>query len=279
MGRTGRMGRTVRKAARLRARSRLHGERGVALVIAMAALLLMSAVTAGLVFIASSDGAVASNYRNSVEAVYAADGVAERVLAELAASSDWDALLGGFVSSSFVDGPPAGVRTLRDGGTVDLTQVLSVANCEAENICSGADLPGNPAADQSGSADQPGWRLFAHGPLDAVMPTIDSPFYVLVLLAPGPSEGDAGASTGSPGEEPPREPVISLRAEAFGLRDTHRAIELTVVRSAAFEDGQDEHHGPGGYDGQDAPDGQDGRQVRQRRVIGPVRVLSWREIY
>jgi hypothetical protein len=232
----------------------LRTERGVALVMAMAALLLMSAVTAGLVLITSFERAIAANYRNSVEALYAADAIAERVLAELATISEWDTLLTGVRSSSFIDGSPAGVRRLPDGGTVDLTQAVMFANCGKPITCSATDIAGNATGDRPWGPDNPVWKLFAYGPFAAIMPTVDSPFYVLVMIAGDPSERDGdpsrnGTVAGGPGTE-----IISLRAEAFGLRDAHKVIELTVGRALR----------------QDEQGGQDG--------VGPVRVLSWRDL-
>ena len=42
--------------------------------------------------------------------------------------ADWNQLLNGSVQSVFTDGSPGGERTLRDGSTIDLSQVLNTAN-------------------------------------------------------------------------------------------------------------------------------------------------------
>jgi hypothetical protein len=232
----------------------LRAERGVALVIAMSALLLMSAATAGLVLLASLESAIAASYRNAVEALYAADAIAERVIAELATISEWDTLRTGPVRSSFIDGSPTGMRRLPDGGTIDLTQAVMFANCGKPVTCSAADLAGNATGDRPWGSDNPVWNLFAYGPLDAVLPTIDSSFYVLVMVAGDPAGRDGDPARNSPAEGGSVIEIISLRAEAFGFRDAHKVIELTVGRVRR----------------QGGPDGQES--------VGPVRVLSWREI-
>jgi hypothetical protein len=228
----------------------IHTERGVALIAAMAAVLLMSVVTAGLVLITSSERGIAASYRNSVEALYAAEAIAERVVGELQAVSDWQPLLDGLVTSSFVDGPPTGTRRLRNGGTLDLTQVLGDAN------------------NNRPSSDKLAWHLFAYGPLDGVLPGMDSPFYVLVMIAAGPAVGvnDPAASSD---ERAPGSGLVLLRSEAFGLREAHRVIQLAVMRSRSSEDGRD------GQDEQQAGDGQGGWE---RRGVSSVRVVSWREV-
>ena len=83
--------------------------------------------------------------------------------------------------------------------------------------------------------------------------TINSPYYVVVFVADDPSEtdGDPLHDSASPN---PGAGVVALRAEAFGLRGSHKVFECTVAREDAA-----------------APTG-----------LAPgaagVRVLSWREV-
>jgi hypothetical protein len=175
----------------------LHREDGVALVVAMMALLLMSALGAALILTTSSETMIAGNFRNGSEALYAADAIVERVVDDLLTVSDWNGLLSESVRSALVDGPPGGTRRLADGSTIDLAEVASP--------------PSNPM-----------WRLYAYGPLSDMISTgtIDSPFYV-VLMVSGPE--NAGAD------------VLALRAEAFGPRGAHKTIEVTLTRTGSQE--------------------------------------------
>ena len=49
---------------------------------------------------------------------------------------DWNTVLAGAVQSAFIDGAPFGRRTLADGSTIDLGQILTMANCGKAAICS-----------------------------------------------------------------------------------------------------------------------------------------------
>src|SRR5436190_17850665 len=72
-------------------------DRGAALVVALLAMLVMMAMGLMLVLNTTTEVLIADRYRTSVEAFYAADGMAERAADDLAR---------GLPMSSFVDGPP-----------------------------------------------------------------------------------------------------------------------------------------------------------------------------
>src|SRR5713101_5984999 len=61
----------------------IRREHGVALLIAMMAMLLMTALGAALVLTTSSEAIIAGNFRNSREGLYAAEAVLERSLDDL----------------------------------------------------------------------------------------------------------------------------------------------------------------------------------------------------
>jgi hypothetical protein len=212
---------------------RSHREDGVAMVIAMMALLLMTALGVALLLTTSSETMIASNYRSGSEALYAADAIVERAMDELLTVTDWNQLLAGSVKSAFVDGPPNGIRTFAGGSTIDLETAVDMANCGKPFACSAADLTGNTTGNRPWFANNPVWRLFAYGPLAELIPgrTINSPFYVVLMVADDPSEDDGlplqdGQLAGNRGRG-----VIALRAEAFGPRGAHKTIEVTVART------------------------------------------------
>ena len=82
------------------------------MVIAMMAMLLMSALGIALVLTTSSETMIAGNFSNSSEALYAADAAVERSMEDILTVPDWNKLLDGSAQSAFVDGPPSGDRTL-----------------------------------------------------------------------------------------------------------------------------------------------------------------------
>ena len=247
----------------------VRGEHGIALVVAMMAMLLMSALGAALVLTTSSEAIVAANFRNSGEGLYAADAALERIVGDLLTVPDWDPLLNGTVQSAFIDGPPGGSRTLSDGSTLDLTRVRAMANCRKITPCTDSEMD-MVTQERPWGRNNPRWQLFAHGHLGDLMPTasVSSPYYVVVMVGDDASELDsdptrdgitpcAGAvAVKGPGEPQawscnPGTGVLAARAEAFGPGGTHKVIEMTLARTAI-----DYNNGSG---------------------QGGIRILSWRE--
>jgi hypothetical protein len=217
-------------------------EDGVALLIAMIAMLLMTALGAALILASSSETVVAGHFRDNLEARYAAGAMIERGMDDVSPVEDWSPLIEGLQHSSWIDGPPAGPRPLPDGSTLDLSQTLNLANCQKSTACSQADLA-LVTADRPWGANNPRWALYAYGPLRNLLPSpsvITSACYVLLLVGNGPS------ST-----------LLAMRAEAFGPRGAHAIVEVTLGRASRLGDGRDYNDDPG---------------------QGAVKILSWREV-
>ena len=260
----------------------LHREDGVALVIAMMALLLMTALGVALILTTSSETMIANNYRSSSEALYAADAIVERAMDDLLTVSDWNGLLAGSVQSAFVDGAPSGMRSLPDGSTIDLSEAVNVANCGHAAACSASELAGNATGDRPWAANNPVWHLYAYGPLNDMIPTktINSPFYVVLMVADDPAENDGNpALDGGPpiapvgGPLPAKNPganLLALRAEAFGPRGAHKTIEVSVGRTNTLELER-------GYTGQRGQDEQN-RRARKAAVQTPGRALTMQQL-
>jgi len=241
----------------------LHRENGVAMVVAMMALLLMTSLGVALILTTSSETMIANNYRNGSEGLYAAEAIVERAMDDLLTVANWNPLLNGSVRSAFVDGPPSGARTLPHGSTIDLTEVVNMANCGKTSACSSSDLTGNATGDRPWGANNPVWQLYAYGPLADMLPTntINSPFYIVLMVADDPSENDGlalqdGFLDGNPGSG-----VLALRAEAFGPRGAHKTIEVTLSRTDTTELER-------GYTGQRGQDEQN-RRVRKAPAQSP----------
>jgi len=213
---------------------RATDERGVALVLAMMAVLLLSALGLALAAATATELMIAANYRTGQEAFYAADAAAERALSELPAVASWDPLFDGSLQSTFVDGPPSGARTLADGSTIDLAQVTNVSNCGKKTACTAADLTANLTGDRPWGANNPVWRLYAYGRLAGVAPGVagSSIFYVVVFVGDDSAETDGDPlRDGSDPTVNPGSGAVALRAEAFGPRGAHRVVELTATRT------------------------------------------------
>jgi hypothetical protein len=208
----------------------------MALLVAMMAMLLMTALGAALVLTTGSEVIIAGNFRNSREGLYAAEAVLERSLDELLTMAGWNPVLDGSLQSAFVDGAPGGSRTLSDGSAIDLGQAINMANCRKVTACSSTDLDG-VTFDRPWGANNPRWRLYAYGRLNDMMPTgtINSPYYVIVMMGDDPSENDNNPLQDGVGPANPGAGVLAMRAEAFGPRGAHTVIELTVARIDAAE--------------------------------------------
>jgi hypothetical protein len=245
----------------------MRRENGIALIVAMLAMLLMTALGMALVMTTSSETMITNNFRNSHEGFYAADAVVERAMDDLLTVPDWNSLLSGTTQSAFIDGAPSGARTLPDGSTLDLTQAINMANCQKVTTCSNADL--NELTDERPwGANNPRWQLYAYGPLSEMLPsdTINSSWYVVVMVADDPGENDGNPAQDGVAGDNPGMGVLAMRAEAFGPRGAHQMIELTVARTDTTELER-------GYTGQRGQDEQN-RRARKAAVQTPGKSLQ-----
>jgi Tfp pilus assembly protein PilX len=262
-----------RRPARTHARARQlrGGERGVALVIALLALLLMTAMGMALMLVSQTETIIGANYRDGVEGAYVADAGIERVMQDVLSIPDWNAILTSAdgvragVTSGFVDGTIT--PTLPDGRTLDLAAATNMINCNKTTTCSDADMDANDGERQWG-VNNPRYRLFAWGPVNDLnpTPTLNSPFYVAVWIADDGAETDGdpsidGAAAVAPYTSNRGAGVLSLRAEAFGPSGAHRVIEATIGRTDSTELER-------GYTGQRGQDEQN-RRARKASVQNP----------
>ena len=179
----------------------------------------------------SSETIIAGNFLTSIDASYAAEAAAERAIAELSGAADWNGVLAGSTRSMFVDGPAGGSRTMADGSTLDLDELVNTANCRKASLCTSAEMDA-VTAERPWGPDNPRWQLYSYGPLRDTAPdgAVASSCYVVVLAADDPAENDGnplqdGAETGNPGAG-----VIALRAEARGPHGVRKVVELTIAR-------------------------------------------------
>jgi hypothetical protein len=203
-----------------------HDERGVALLLVILMLLVVSAMAAGMALDATTEIGITANHRDAVAALYAADAVMTRALADLAVANAND-VLAGTARSTFIDGAPAGIRHLADGSTIDLTQVCNRATCGKPTGCSPLDITAL-TDDRPWGVNNPIWRLYAYGPVGDLADGLLSPYYVVVMVADDPSEND-----GDPLHDgvPPLNPgagLLEVRAVAFGPGGARQAVDATV---------------------------------------------------
>jgi Tfp pilus assembly protein PilX len=256
--------------------ARAASERGVALVIALLAMVLMTALGMALMLVSETETLIGANYRDSVEASYVADAGIERVMQDVLSIPDWNAILTSpdnvraGVTSGFIDATVT--PTLADGRTINLVTATNMINCNKTTACSDADMDANDG-ERQWSKNNPRFRLFAWGPVNDLNPTatLNSPFYVAVWIADDGAENDDNPSLdGGPVsaawqadgmDKNGGSGVLTLRAEAFGPSGAHRVIETTIARTDSTELER-------GYTGQRGQDEQN-RRARKASVQNP----------
>jgi PilX N-terminal len=208
-------------------------ERGLALVVVLMTMVMLSALGVALVLATTAETRIAANFRVAEQTLYAAEAAAEHAIDALALVPDWSALLGGGVLSSFVDGSPSGTRQLDDGTVIELTEAVNYANCQKASACSTSDMDA-VTEDRPWGPNNPRWSLFAFGRLRTLLPPGAAPVpqYVVVMTGDDPGEVDndplRDGAAGTPGAG-----VVALRAEAFGPGGAHKVVELAVARGSS----------------------------------------------
>jgi hypothetical protein len=190
-------------------------DRGSAIVIALLTTVLLTALGLGLVMLSTTEGAIAANYRQGGEALYAADAGVERVMQDVLLVPRWNDVLNGSLLSAFVD--DTRTPTLPFGGSLDLNAMTLELQTQAN-------------ATNPWGANNPVWRLFAYGPLSDIggAAVTKSSMYLAVWVSDDPAEIDGDPSADTNG-------VIAVLAEAIGPDGSIRTIEATVAKTNANE--------------------------------------------
>jgi hypothetical protein len=196
-------------------RTRPDSERGSALIIALVATVLLTSLGLGLVMLSDTETAISNNFRAGNETLYAADAAVERVVQDLLLVPRWNDALTGAIRSSFVDGSLT--PTAPFGGVLNLTAMT-------------AELQASSDATSPWGANNPQWRLFAYGPLSAMLGdgSILSSTYVAVWVSDDPSETDGNPSADGNG-------AVTVLAQALGPHGTQRAVEVTMAKTDSTE--------------------------------------------
>jgi hypothetical protein len=187
----------------------MRNEDGSALILALMAAALLALLGAGLVLVGSTEGAIAANFRASLEAQYAADAAAERAVQDLLRVNDWTDVLSGAAPSTFTDGTL--MPTLPSGLPLDLMAMTTGFQRESDLIA-------------SWGSNNPQWRLFSYGPLAGITGagTVQSA-YLLAWVADDPAETDGNPFVDTNGR-------VTLMARSVGLFQTSRLVEVTLAR-------------------------------------------------
>lgn len=207
----------------------MRADRGVALILAVLATSFLSAIGLGVALMTILDRLATGNLRGATAMRYAADGALELAAREVGSVDDWNLVLGGVVRSAFVDGGADGVRAIPGGGTVDLTALTNGLNCGKASACTSGQM-NQSTRERPWGENNARWRLFAHGPWATrgafVRPV---PCYVAVWVADDGRETD-GDPLSDAGEGARGHGVLRIRAEAFGVMGSRKALEAELAR-------------------------------------------------
>jgi hypothetical protein len=181
---------------------------------------MLASIGLALAVVADTERTIAAASRTRSEIAYAAEAGAERALedVEVDGADRWTDFLSGVAKSTFTD---TSLTPLTNwGARLDLT-ALTV------NRQTTSDAAAGPRA------NRPQWRLFAYGPLSALLDGIGAevPAYLVVWIADDPSEMDNDPSSDANGE-------VMLVAEALGPGGANQAIEVAVARAAGDGDSE-----------------------------------------
>lgn len=209
-----------------------RSDRGIALVVVLLVMVLLSALGLSLTLVTSTEERVAHSYLNGSETFYAADAAFELAVQELAPLPDWSRVLDGSVTSSFVD-RQVSLRPWPDGVVRTSSEATALVTC-GRLMCTDADMDARTRGRPWGP-NNPRWRLFAYGPLRAMSASgaVDSPAYVAVWVGDDSSENDDNALVdGDESQGPnPGRGVLTLLVHAYGTAAL-RKLEATVVKTA-----------------------------------------------
>lgn len=180
-------------------------DRGMVLIVVLVTIALLAALGAALTVATTTEVAIAANYREATETLYAAEAGVAFVMQEVAAVADWTGVAAGSGQSAFVDGSPAGTRVV-GSSLVDLTDATDTLNAIA---------PAGPGA-------VPPWVLHAFGPLQDLLPPSAgrAPAYVAVWIANHASSADESMRG-----------ALSIFGQAYGPRGSRRAVEVIVEKA------------------------------------------------
>jgi hypothetical protein len=201
-------------------------------LIALMAILTVSALGAALTLGSLSEALISGNFRRSGEALQAASAALDRTTLELEAIADWDAVLGGAITSRHSRG--SGAPHQVGGRLVDPGQIVSLLNCFRLTDCSPADLVRTtrvrPWADNN-----PHWRVFSQGPLPGLGLGAE-PMLAVVLVADDPAENDGDPLRDGDPPDNPGAGRLQVRVQVFGPGGSRGDVDATIERRPSSSD-------------------------------------------
>jgi hypothetical protein len=216
----------------------LKHQGGVALVMVLLTIGVLSATALGLVLFSTITRLTGVNYDESIVLANASESALELAACELAIVTDWDRVLLGTQASTLVDGVP-GPRAVAPGVSIDLVTLTNQLTCGRADLCTDAQVS-VATRERPWGLNNPRWRLFVHQFLPTLpLPSATLPIYTVVWLGDDAAETDGdpladGAGAGQEGRY-----LVRARAESFGPRGGRHAIEAELSRVCSDERGEE----------------------------------------
>ena len=208
---------------------RANDEQGTALIAALLAISLFSALGLALALSSAVDRMAAANHDESAHLLNMADAALELAARDLAGIADWNTVLDGHVRSSMVDGPPSGTRRISADSVIDLSGLTNDLTCGRAAGCTNVTRMAT-TSDRPWGANNPWWQPFLYGPLPAaVNPRHPAPAFVVVWIGDdaGEVDGNVQSDGGVAGEG---RYIVRARAAAFAAGRAYRAVEAELAR-------------------------------------------------
>jgi PilX N-terminal len=208
-------------------------QRGVALIVVLLVMMLLSTLGLSLTMVTSIERRVADSYLGGSETFYAADAALELAAQELSGILDWSQVLDGTVTSTFID-PQVSLQGWPGGQARTSREATALVSCRRSS-CTAAELDAR-TSERPWGVNNPRWQLFAYGPVRQLSPsgTIDSAGYVAVWVGDDPSENDGKPLIDGDDEAGPNpgRGLLTLLVHAYGPA-SRRVIEATVAKAGS----------------------------------------------
>lgn len=204
-------------------------DRGIALVVAVLVLAVLSGLGLSLLLTLALEPRAAANQQAAASARFCAEAALEIAARELDRLSDWSLVLAGSLQSTFTDGPPSGARTLPGGDVVDITQLTSRFTCGRPSPCTDA-LRTVSVVERPWGANNPVWQPFLYGPPDRLGLAPADAAYVIVWVGDDGVEDDGDPLRDGGGALGQGRWMVRLRSVAIGARGARAAVEALLVR-------------------------------------------------
>jgi Tfp pilus assembly protein PilX len=211
---------------------RIQGEEGIALIIALMATMLLTALGMTLVLMSNTETMISANFRNSQEALYAADAATERVVQDLLLIPRWNDILAAGATSRDCGAGLTVNESATPSGFIDttLTPTIAGSNLSLDLMKATCNLQSGTNGSAIWGTNNPTWRLFAWGKMKDLLPNnvIDSQMYLVVWVADDPADGDGDPLADTNG-------VLTVHAEAYGPSGARKTVEVTVAKTSSTE--------------------------------------------